>query len=138
MKLALLCCALTLTSCVTFGLRRTSVDAPIEDATLAALEPGAADLTACLDHLGAPHLVWELHGDGLALAYAWYDGFGWGFTVSGGRWAPGTRFSFDTDSVDRNGVVLTFSGDLVLQDVRRGYLKDLVPRRRPSPLAEDL
>lgn len=134
MKALVVLALLAMPGCVSFALSRSNFETPILEEDLAALVPGEADLTLCLDRLGAPHLVWEYQGDGIAMAYAWFDGFGWGFTLSGGRFVPGARFSFDNDAVDQNGVVLTFDNDLVLQRVRRGYLKDLVPRQRPAPV----
>ena len=135
--LAILCACAVLPSCASVNWISNSSNEPIADAEFAALEPGTADLGACLGRLGAPNLVWEYRGNGLAMAYGWLDGGGWGFSVSYSfdRFAPSARFSYDSDAVEGDGVVMWFDENLVLERVQRGRLRDLVPdRRRPAPL----
>ena len=137
----LLLASLSLSGCVHLGWSRGNVDEPISDEALGTLSPGESDLTQCLASLGAPTLVWEYQGDGMALAYAWVDSGSWGFSASYSfsRYAPGVSFSFDSADDQRTGVVLMFDADLTLKTLKRGRLSELVPvNRRPAPLIEDL
>lgn len=122
-------------SCAEFQIFHIRRFEPIPAAQTEALGREGADLQACLDVLGAPHLVWE-SPRGLTLVYAWLDKVDWKFSVVvygtdlaiDGR----TLFSFNGVNNAYDGVVLVFDDDLDLQIVRRGLLGDItrdLPRR---------
>ncbi len=130
-----------LSSCLSLNWSRGNLNEPIADATLAALQPGEANLTRCLAALGAPNLVWEYKVDGMAMAYAWFDSGGWGFRASYSFYdnTPGASLSYDSADNLRNGVVLTFDESLTLETIKRGRLNYLIPTiQRPAPLPEDI
>ena len=137
----LLLTSVCLPGCLSVNWSRGNRNEPISDESLAMLNPGEADLTLCLTTLGAPTVVWEYQGDGMALAYAWIDSDSWGLSASYSvsRYAPSAAFSFDSRDDQRMGVVLMFDADLTLNTLKRGRLGELVPvKRRPSPLPEDI
>ncbi len=137
----LLLTSVCLPGCFSLGWSRGNRDEPISNEALATLTPGESDLTLCLATLGAPTVVWEYQGDGMALAYAWIDSESWGFSASYAfsRYAPSASFSYDSRDDQRMGVVLMFDADLTLKALKRGRLGELVPvNRRPAPLPEDV
>ena len=130
-----------LSGCLSLNWSGGNLNEPITDATLSVLQPGEADLTRCLAALGAPNLVWEYKGDGMALAYAWFDTGAWGFRASFAFSdnTPGASFSYDSAENLGNGVVLTFDESLTLETIQRGRLNELIPTKaRPAPLPEDI
>lgn len=136
MRAALLA-LLLVPGCVTARFQRRLGFEPIPEPVLADLRGSGADLGTCLARLGAPNLVYEQPDDGLAIAYAWLDQFGWGVDVSISiRWVS---VSGDIDRERRNleGAVLFFDRDLRLIAVDRGLLRDFlrVPARR-QPAAD--
>jgi hypothetical protein len=117
---------------------RTEKLSRVPPEALEAINPGDP-LDACLARLGAPLLLWEYGGDGMALAYGGGEvhevGLSLSFTIS-----DNVDASFNFDGVDEEleGVVLVFDPDLRLRWVRRGMLRELVRtgRRRPAPIDE--
>lgn len=139
MRLAAALACLLAAGCLRLTFVQTSIHTPLSRERVAMLEPGVADLTTCLALLGAPVLAWEYDGEGMALAWGWRNDSSDGLLVS----VPvANQLSADLqlESARRNlrGFVLFFGPDLVLQRVREGFLRDLVPaQKRPAPL-EDL
>jgi hypothetical protein len=104
------------------------------------LQPGASDLGACLDALGAPLYVWEYRGDGLVLAYGWLQTLHWGASASADM-GNGLSASFNYDSIDgaTQGYVLFFDDAWILTAVKAGNLRDLAAgfqRQRPAPVED--
>jgi hypothetical protein len=128
--------ALLVAGCVTYTYTRDMRFAPIDDAALDCLRPGEADITECLEKLGAPLYVWEYSQEGVALAYGFDKDRAWSLTVS----VPVARgFSASgsyTDQVRKlRGAVLLFDPAWRLQIVRRGMLADLsaeLRHKRPA------
>ncbi|HLU39131.1 MAG TPA: hypothetical protein VK081_07080 [Planctomycetota bacterium] len=126
---ALLC------GCVSLRFDRRRGFEPVDAAVLDELRANRADLTACLQRLGAPNLVREQPDGRIALVWAWLDQFGWGINVS----VNVRNVALSTD-VDRNrrhmkGAVLFFDDELRLVDVDCGLLRDFLTlrdRRRPD------
>lgn len=122
-------------SCLSVNYVRFSVGEPVPDEALATLEPGRADLAACLARLGAPDLVWPSDRGALQLAWAWLDAAEWGASLSYSleRFVP-ARAKFDGGSAAYRAVVLRLGPDLVLQSIARGLLRDLVvdPQERDA------
>lgn len=135
---AALACTLA-AGCLQLRFEHTSVNVPLSHERIAVLEPGVANLATCLAGLGAPVLAWEYDGDGMALAWGWRDDSQEGFRVS----IPvadqlSANLELESTRLDLKGFVLFFGPDLVLVQVREGYLRDLVPvQKRPAPI-EDL
>ena len=126
-------------SCVSLNWSRGNLNEPIPEVAIASLRPGETDLGGCLDVLGAPNLVWEYDVFGMAMAWLWSDAGGWGFSLSYSfyRYAPAASFNYDSADDERNGVVLLFDEQLILKEVSRGNLGELLPRP-PAPLPEDI
>lgn len=126
---------LSLAGCARLQWTRSSVDEPLDGDRLDALRPDHDDLGSCLRALGAPLRVWEAPDAGVALAWGWLDDLDWGFDIS---WAfdQFASVSFDwAEQLQRlRGAVLVFDHDLVLRQVRRGWLREIAPdlRRRPA------
>lgn len=122
--------------CVTGSFTRDSRFEPVPRGALRPLQPGESDLQDALDALGAPLWVWEVPGDGMAVAYGWEEERAWGLSFS----VPLTRqlsANFDYDDIDADlaGVVLFFDAERRLVEKRRGRLRDLALeelRARPS------
>jgi hypothetical protein len=110
---------------------------PLPAGALARLEPGRADLGACLAELGAPLWVREQPHEGRAgamLAYGWFDERNRGLRVS----IPVYRSfsaSFDYNQIDQRmrGAVLFFDADWKLVAWREGLLRDLTQELGPPP-----
>lgn len=109
--------------------RRRIYQEPLPEA-VDALAVGTSDVGAVVDSLGAPLFVIEV-GLGLALAWGWEDVTNWNVEVSGPIGdAQGTvRYTSETSTI--RGLVLFFDEAWRLTSVRRGFLGDLLPRRRP-------
>lgn len=128
--------------CVTGNYGHTSFDEPIADERVAALVPGQASLTDCLQTLGAPSRVFEYRvgptgESGMALLWFWRDQAGWGLDASSGDDAIPGSVSFDAVATDLPGFVLWFGPDLRLERARKGTLGDLLPGRlRPSAVVD--
>ena len=130
----------SLGSCIGATWRRDVALEPVQAARIASLQPGASDLGACLDALGAPLYVWEYRGDGLALGYGWLDSKHWG---AGARAevARGMSASFNYDSIHAatQGCVLFFDDAWMLKSVTHGSLRDIaagLERQRPAPVED--
>ena len=95
----------------------------------------------CLAALGAPLYVWEYKGDGAALAWGWSDENRKGISVSVPVYEQASAsLSYDDGREKLNGAMLLFDRGLVLEDVRKGRLRDLqrdLLRRRPAPVPAD-
>lgn len=124
-------------SCVQLRFESTNIEEPITDAQLHGLADGA-DLGLCLDRLGAPHLVWEYRGDGVAIGYVQLtdSSFGIGASYALESYA---NISFRGDWADSTlpGVVLWFDADLRLLQWRRGTMRELTRSLRLRPAADD-
>lgn len=129
----LLMSALGLGGCLTVRYNRERVNRPPSAATevwLDALEPGSSPLSDLLSRLGAPEIVWAAEGDGdVVLAWAWQDADNLGARVSYSfqRFA-GASFDADSAKAERQAIVCVLTPELRLRAVRRGVLRDLVPR----------
>lgn len=130
-----------LPGCLRLRWAAQSRNEPITEANLEQLRPASSSLGDCLDRLGAPDLVFEYQGDGVALGYGWRDAVDWGFTAS--YTPPNTSggsvsFSFDSSDADLPGVILLFDEQLELRSIERGFLRDLTLQVRPpsSPAEE--
>lgn len=130
-----------LAGCLSVSWSRDRRHEPLRKSVIAALEPGRSTLAECLETLGAPLYVWEYKGDGAALAWGWNDERELGVKVS----VPfseqaSVSLSYDDAREKLRGAVLLFDRDLVLEDVRRGWLRDLqrdLQRRRPAAVPPD-
>lgn len=127
---------LALASCVSFGWSRDLRHAPPAAGTIEALEVGRSTLADCLQALGAPLYVWEYKGDGAALAWGWADEQHKGVSVSIPLYQQtSASLSYDSGHEKLRGVVLLFDRDLVLEQLRKGWLRDFerdFGRRRPA------
>ena len=127
---------LALASCVSFGWSRDRRHAPPPAGAIGTLAPGQSTLAECLDTLGAPLYVWEYKGEGAALAWGWNDERQKGVSVSIPLYEQAyASLSYDDERARLRGVVLLFGRDLVLEQVRKGWLRDLESefvRRRPA------
>ena len=123
--------AVSLAGCVSVDWTRAHRDDRIAWREVRALEPGVADLTRCLERLGAPLLVFEEPG-GAALAWGWLEAEARGISVSVPI-SESVSASLDLRELDEQleGIVLFFDGDWVLRFARRGKLVETI-RRRPS------
>ena len=129
---------LLLAGCVSVSWTRDRRhEKPPREAILA-LEPGRATLAERLATLGAPLYLWEYKGDGAALAWGWADVQSKGVSLSIPVYEQtSASFSYDDDRDKLRGVVLLFGPDLVLERVRKGWLRDLEGEtrpRRPAPV----
>lgn len=130
--LAAVACA----SCISFRFDRTTVNFPPKDGAVASLVPGQATLDDALRALGAPVLVWEWHGDGMAIAWGWSRDDSRGVTLS----VPldhgqSAQASYDDLARHLQGVVVFFDADGRLVEAREGRLNELGydgRRRRPA------
>jgi hypothetical protein len=125
--------------CVSVNFERTRGFEPVADDILLELREGHADLAACLRCLGAPNLVHELPGGGMAFAWAWLDSLSWGIQVS----VPVRGFNvcadYDAERRDFEGAVLFFDAAQRLVKVERGLLHDFIQpsARHPPATVED-
>jgi hypothetical protein len=131
---------LLLAGCVSGSWMRDRGHQPIPDAAIESLAPGST-LAECLGALGAPLYVWEYKGDGAALAWGWIDGDRKGISLSVPVYEQASAsFSYDDGSEDLRGFVLLFDDELLLEQVRKGWLRDLeraFGRRRPAAVEPD-
>ena len=133
---ALACIALGSTGCITGGFYRSQMFEPVTQAQLDPLPPGNATLAEALAELGAPLLVWEWKGDGVALAWGWQDAQRWGFAVSIPIWNnTGASLSYDKVARELPGAVLFFGPDGVLIESRQGKLGEIQDQTRARPAA---
>jgi len=125
---------LPLLSCVSGSYIRFRADEPLSAEAIERLQPGVTTLEDGLRSLGAPTHVFEYRDSGMALLWSWLDTEDWGVSVS----APisdQVSASFDMDQTDdrRQGCMLWFGPDLVLERWRLGRIGELVATRaRPS------
>jgi len=91
-----------------------------------ALEPGEADLTSCLDALGAPLVVRE-HGAGAMLAWGWSRESLWGLTLSVPIDATRASFTYQRATAGLEGLVLLFDEAWTLTSIREGRLAEVLP-----------
>lgn len=138
MKLAAVLLALACAGCLRLSFRRETAYSAPGTGTLERLEPGRANLAECLAALGSPLFAWEYDGDGMALAWGWKNEHLDGVRIS----IPvarqiATDFEYQLQHLNLYGVVLFFGEDLVLQDLHRGHLRDLVPTRQRPAFVED-
>lgn len=128
---------LLLASCVSFTWSRDRRHEPPPEGAIETLVPGQSTLAECLEALGAPLYLWEYKGDGAALAWGWTDENRKGVAVSIPLYEQtSASFSYDSGREKLRGAVLLFDRDLVLEQVREGWLRDLertLGRRRPAP-----
>jgi hypothetical protein len=133
--------ALLLSACISGEWWRENREAPTPESALDGLRPGHADLADCLSTLGAPLRVWEYRGNGMALAYGWYDQTAWGFTVTiPAQEYVEVSFEYDHGNLDVPAVLLLFDTDLRLLEIRRGILREIAGeliRRRPNLVEDD-
>jgi len=129
--------AVLLAGCVTVRFDRRRAFEPIADEILDDLRARRADLGTCLATLGAPVLVYEQPDDGMAIAYAWLDHFGWGIDVSVSFRGVSVSGDYDADLRKVQGAVLFFDRDLHLVELERGWIRDFLrqPHRRQRPAA---
>ena len=134
---ALLC---LLGGCISVNFNRARGFEPVTEDVLLGLRDQNADLAACLATLGAPNLVHELPGGGMALAWAWIDSMGWGIQGSISFRGVGISADYDAERRDFEGAVLFFDGSLRLVKVERGLLRDFLqaPERRPAAAVDDV
>lgn len=97
------------------------------------LHAGSSDLSECLDELGAPLLVRE-HVGGALLAWGWADDRAFGVTLA----VPVARayranLSYARSFEGLRGLVLFFDEDWTLEQLRRGYLAEILPDERTRP-----
>ncbi len=141
MRLVSLAAALaSLSSCMSFNYDRHRALEPLDHARFSALRPNESDLGACLAALGAPLYVWEHHGNGLALGYAWQQERHWSAGVRFDL-VRGTSASFNYTDIDAStqGFVLFFDEHWKLCALREGCLRDIttdVGPRRPADVGE--
>lgn len=125
----------TLASCVSFTWSHEHTYRPMPKDALLDLQAGTTTLTMCLERLGAPLYVWEYKGDGAAIAWGYGDDdskrIAWTIPLERAR----PTVSFGTIDSKLQGAVLLFDKDLVLEEVKRGYLRNLAKelvRKRPA------
>jgi hypothetical protein len=126
--------------CLSFAWTHDHTFRPLRKDALVDLEEGTTTLTTCLDRLGAPLYVWEYKGDGAAIAWGFGDNdskrIAWTIPLQRAR----PTISFGTIDAKLRGAVLLFDRDLVLEEVKQGYLRDLakeLQRKRPAPVEAD-
>ncbi|MFN0008148.1 MAG: hypothetical protein ACKVXR_09595 [Planctomycetota bacterium] len=138
MRGLLLLLPLVLAGCISVGWSRDRRHEPLPEGAIETLEPGRSTLAECLERLGAPLYVWEYKGDGAALVWGWNDEDRKGISVSVPVYEQASAsLSYDDARERLRGAVLLFGGDLVLEQVRMGWLRDLeseLLRRRPAPV----
>ena len=126
-----------LASCVSFTWSRHRLYQPLPKNAIVDLDPGSTKLDACIERLGAPLYVWEYKGDGAALA--WGRGDAQSKRISVSVPVKGTSPSVTYGDIDATvkGVVLLFDKDLVLEQVKKGYLRAIareIAKTRPAPV----
>ena len=134
----LLVLPLVLSGCLSLSWTRDRRQEPPPKGAIESLVPGQATLTDCLAALGAPLYLWEYKGNGAALAWGWADEDRKGLTFSIPVYDQSTvSLSYDDGREKLRGAVLLFGDDLVLEQIRRGWLRNLdtdLSRRRPAPV----
>jgi hypothetical protein len=118
-------------SCLQVGFGASRNEEPVAEATLASLHAGDDDLATCLKKLGAPNMVWEYRGNGMALGWVSEDSTDWDLDVSFSfqRFAS-AKFSLDWDDLDLPGVVLWFDASLHLERWQKGLMREMVQSYR--------
>ena len=127
-----------LSSCVSFTWSRHRMFQPLPKNAIVGLDPGSTKLDACIERLGAPLYVWEYKRDGAALAWGKSDAQSKRVAVSIPIKSASPTVSYgDVDATVR-GVVLLFDKDLVLEQVKQGYLRaiarEIAQPTRPAPI----
>jgi len=124
-------------SCVTVDLDRFRRYEPVEDVAWANLVPGEADLSDCLEALGAPLRVWEPRPGALALAWVWVDRADWGLSVAvpTGE-AVDASFSYRDVSASDEGLLLVFDETWRLESIERGQVSDVLEGARSARVVE--
>ena len=127
-----------LAGCVSFIWSRTRAYQPMPKGALVGLEIGRAHLDDCLERLGAPLYVWEYKRNGAALAWGHGNDDSKRIAVSIpiGRASPSVSYG-DIDA-NLKGAVLLFDQDLVLEQVKEGYLRAIAREVRPARPAAPL
>lgn len=128
-----------LAGCIQLRWTARNAEDKLSSAALESMWPGTDTLGSALAKLGAPHHVWEYHGEGMALAWVHQEEHELGFRVSYSfSRGPNASFRFDDSQLDVPGVVLWFDGQLQLEKVRQGNLRDLTEElsRRPASVDE--
>ena len=124
--------------CVQLSFERDSRLEPMPKGALQALVPGASDLKSALERLGPPLLAWELPDQGSALAWGWYQSFGWKLRASdSNKSGVSVSFNYDAETARMRGAVLFFDRDWKLKALREGLLSDLRDTSRVRPDALD-
>ena len=128
--------AFVCSGCLSFNWQRARAETSLTYEDLNRFELGASSLTECLAELGAPRLVWEYAGDGVALAYVWSDGESLGGSLSIPVWDDfGPSMNYTQAEGDAYGAVLFFDADWVLERWRFGRMRDFEAERRRRPTA---
>jgi len=129
---------LSLPGCIQLRWTARNIDDRLSQAAIESMWPGTDTLQSALGKLGAPHHVWEYQREGIALAWVQQEeedlGLRVSYAVSRG---PSASFRFDDSQLDVPGVVLWFDGQLVLEKVRQGNLRDLTEDLTRPPAAPD-
>jgi hypothetical protein len=115
--------------CLSFAWTHDHTFRPLRKDALVDLEEGTT-----------PLYVWEYKGDGAAIAWGFGDNdskrIAWTIPLQRAR----PTISFGTIDAKLRGAVLLFDRDLVLEEVKQGYLRDLakeLQRKRPAPVEAD-
>lgn len=127
----------TLSGCLSFVWSHEHTFRPMAKDALLDLQTGTTTLTTCLDRLGAPLYVWEYKGDGAAVAWGFGDDDSKRIAITIPLQRARPTLSFATIDAKLQGAVLLFDRDLVLEQVKKGYLRDLakeLQRPRPAPV----
>jgi hypothetical protein len=132
-RLALALITLLVSSCLSGDYERFDAEMPPKEAAIERLMIGESDLTTCLDELGAPLQVIEL-GAGAVMAWGARRDVGWNVSAN----IPlsdsaGGTMRFSREHFGYRGVVLFFDEQLILEQVKRGWLAEIVPEARPRP-----
>lgn len=133
------CATVPLTGCIQLRWTARNIENAVSPTAVESMWPGTDTLQTALGKLGAPHYVWEYHGEGMALAWVHQQEVDFGMRVSYSvSRGPSASFRFDDSQLDVPGVVLWFDGQLVLEKVRKGNLRDLTEElsRRPASVEE--
>jgi hypothetical protein len=112
-----------LSSCVSFNWSRHRMYRPLPKNAIVGLEPGSTKLDACIERLGAPLYVWEYKIEGAALAWGKGDAQSKRVAVSIPIKSASPTVSYGDIDANVRGVVLLFDKDLVLEQVKQGYLR---------------
>ena len=133
MRLALALCAFLGTACVTVNVTRFADEREPEEDVLLPLVPGEADLTQCLEVLGAPVVVEELD-DGAVLGWGWRRFQNMSVNVSvpiSSDASASVQYGRGGDGIE--GIVLFFDSDWGLVEVKRGHLQEILRSSRSRP-----